>query len=285
MMWPAGGHTVPSHHFPDYITAVTKFLTRVNLQPSFSKRKSFTDRRTVYPQPFQGITVIWRENNLKARRIWRENKCSSVQRQSHTVRPQQHSSQSAGQRIILCDHFHLFSFLITFYLSQAPLFSFRTAPLKIIVQGPKSGLSLTSCVAFISYPSHSVPCFQLTPQHYAEWGMFAKITAPVYSEYLDVVFKRQHLCKKTCDSVFPSKQRFLSKQRKSQAHCVWHFHIIIVILSFTNNSLQTICFYDFLDVTLLCEDDSSYSNKMPPNATLFYWSCFSFTVYFLCEHL
>ena len=242
MMWPAGGHTVPSHHFPDYITAVTKFLTRVNLQPSFSKRKSFTDRRTVYPQPFQGITVIWRENNWKARRIWRENKCSSVQRQSHTVRPQQHSSQSAGQRIILCDHFHLslFSFLITFYLSQAPLFSFRTAPLKIIVQGPKSGLSLTSCVAFISYPSHSVPCFQLTPQHYAEWGMFAKITAPVYSEYLDVVFKRQHLCKKTCDSVFeavwqcvPLKTALFVKAEKvssplcvalSHHYCHFEFH-------------------------------------------------------------
>lgn len=156
MMWPAGGHTVPSHHFPDYITAVTKFLTRVNLQPSFSKRKSFTDRRTVYPQPFQGITVIWRENNLKGRRIWRKTN-APPSKDSRTLCGRSSTLHNRPVKELF------FATIFIFFLSSSPS-TFHRHPysrsglhLLKFSQGPKSGLSLTSCVAFISKPLSLCP--------------------------------------------------------------------------------------------------------------------------------
>ena len=92
-----------------------------------------------------------------------ENKSSSAQRPPHTVRPRQHSSESAGQTIILCEHFDLSIFFAnhlvasrriferTHILDQNLIFKFSQR------QSPKKGLG--SGVAFISFLSRSLPLF------------------------------------------------------------------------------------------------------------------------------
>ena len=89
---------------------------------------------------------------------------------------------------------------------QGHLFSFRRTQRKVLT----ASLSLSSCVAFISSPSLSVPLFstQNTSHHKAiqSGGIFAKkqhqTEHTVNTEYLDIVFKNlrlkwQKFCKET----------------------------------------------------------------------------------------